>query len=103
MGFADEIRKSTDQVKQVLEALQSLEGEIVHFQFDPFDPASIQAAIDKGAGRVDEAAAPYPNNPMMPKAVAVIKGKLAEIVQRRAGELRAERGSPDEGADDGSD
>ncbi len=89
MGFADQIKRFTDQLKEALAAVASLDEEVLSYEFDASDEAKIQPAIDRGAGRVDEKLAPYASNPMVGKAAVEIKARLADMVRNRAAELRA--------------
>ena len=89
MGFADQIKRFTDQLKEALAAVASLDEEVLSYEFDASDEASVQAAIDRGSVRVDEKLAPYASNPMVGKAAVEIKARLADMVRSRAAELRA--------------
>lgn len=88
MGFADQIKRFTDQLKEALAAVASLDEEVLSYEFDATGEASVQGAIDRGAKRVDEKLAPYAGNPMVGKAAVEVKARLAEMVRNRAAELR---------------
>lgn len=88
LGFTDQIKRFTDQAKEALTAVSSLDEEVLGYEFDANDEASIQAAIDRGAAQVDQTLAPYDGNPMVGKVAAEVKVRLADMVRARATELR---------------
>jgi hypothetical protein len=73
------------QLNQLLQALQSLEGEIARVGVDPNDPGS---AIRKMELAVDSKAAPYSENPFVSQVIGDVKGKLRQRILEIAKEAK---------------
>lgn len=86
MQGLDKFLKELDQAQK---ALSRLDGTLTTVQFDPSEPASIQAAISKMEGEVDACVSLYSRNPMVRELTDGIKANLAEQIAERAAQARA--------------
>ncbi|OHB40846.1 MAG: hypothetical protein A2882_05725 [Phenylobacterium sp. RIFCSPHIGHO2_01_FULL_70_10] len=89
MGFSDDLKKMLAPYQQGLEILQSMQGEQREFQFDPYEDASIEAAIAEGYCWIDDRLGTHMNNPVVGAAAASFKEQLAQNIRQRAEQLRA--------------
>nr|WP_319514368.1 nucleotide-binding protein [uncultured Cohaesibacter sp.] len=85
MQGIDKILKELDQAQK---ALANLDGTLTTVEFDPDQPASIQAAISKMESAVDACVAPYARNPMVIELAEGAKAQLAEQIREQAAEAR---------------
>ena len=83
-GF-DKFLRELDQVEK---ALGRLAGTIATVEFDPSQPASIQAAISKMEGQVDACISAYSRNEMVKELAEGFKADLSEQIHRRAAQAR---------------
>ncbi|MFG0593761.1 hypothetical protein ACF8OH_04530 [Delftia sp. WSY_9] len=84
----DAMSKNLNALSAALESLGTMNVE-----FDPNDPASIDAAVKNIESQVDERVAPWAGTPFVDQIVADTKEKLADMIFRRAAELRREQGA----------
>lgn len=82
-----------DKLNQNLDAVQKailqLDGELVHVQFDPFDPGSIEAASAKLAQLIDERLGQHASNPIVEALAEQMKEKYRQMILDRAAASRA--------------
>lgn len=83
----DAMSKSLHAVSAALESLGTM-----NVQFDPNDPASIDAAVKNIESQVDDRVSPWAGTPFVDQIVADTKEKLADMIFRRAAELRLAQG-----------
>ena len=96
MQGIDKLLKELDQAQK---ALALLDGALTTVEFDPSEPASIQAAISKMEGKVDACVESYSRNPMVKEMAGEIKANLAEQIQVQAEKARTETNKGDEHMD----
>jgi len=82
----DELSKNLDALTKALESLGTL-----NVQFDPYDPASIDAAVKTMETQVDEKVQPWAGSPFVDQIVTKTKEELAGMIFSRAAELRLSR------------
>jgi hypothetical protein len=76
------------QLKDATRALEELDGELGTVQFDPHNPGSIEAAIQKVYGLVDEKVGHYPSNPIIGSVAQEMKERHRENIVQKAAEAR---------------
>lgn len=76
------------QLTNAQKALEALDGELGTVNFDPNDPASIEAAIQSVETIIDERLGQYANNPIIAPLAANMKEKYREAVVDRAAAAR---------------
>ena len=76
------------ELDQAQKALARLDGTLANVEFDPDQPASIQAAISKMENAVDASVAVYSRNPMVKEIADSFKANLAEQIRERAAQAR---------------
>lgn len=72
----------------VQKALEAMDGELGTVQFDPHDPASIEAAIQEVARTIDRKIAGYSGTPMVDKIADAIKAKYRDSILEKAAAAR---------------
>lgn len=77
------------QLQQAQEAFGDMDGELGTVQFDPGDPASIEAAIVHMESLVDERAGRWPDNPFVRQLADGAKEHFREAILDRAAHARA--------------
>ena len=82
------------QLTEAQRAIEALDGEIGTVNFDPNDPASIEAAIQSVESMIDERLVQYTSNPIIAPLAASLKEKYREAIVDRAAEARL-KGSED--------
>lgn len=80
--------KLLKELSQAQKALNRLDGTITTVEFDPNQPASIQAAISKMGGQVDACVSAYSSNEMVKELVQSVKASFAEQIHERAAQAR---------------
>ncbi len=80
--------KLLKELEQAQKALSRLDGTIANLEFDPSQPASIQAAISKMEGQVDACVSAYSRNSMVKKMVEGVKASFADQIRQRAAQSR---------------
>ena len=83
-GF-DKLQK---QLKEAQKAIASLDDELGSVNFDPFDPVSLEAAIQKASGMVDERIGAYASNPFVSPLISELKEKYRGAILEKAAEAR---------------
>jgi hypothetical protein len=82
-GF-DELQK---QLAEAQRALERLDGDLTTVQFNPTDPSSIEAAIQKVEQIIDERIGHYADNPIVAPLVEQSKAYFREkIIEKAAAE-----------------
>jgi hypothetical protein len=76
--------KLQNQFKNAERAMRSLDGTIASVNFDPNEPASIQAAIAQMENAIDEKIAPYRGNPIVQNVASQMKKTYREQIFERA-------------------
>ena len=71
--------------------LSELEGEIAEVKFDPFDPQSIEVAIQQFEAEIDEKASGYSGNEMVQGIIADLKEIGRDSILERAATARLEQ------------
>lgn len=80
--------KVIQQLDDASKALESLDGHLGTVNFNPDDPASIEAAIQKVEGLVDDKIALYKDNPMIASFAASMKDTYRQSIVARAAASR---------------
>jgi len=83
-GF-DQLQK---QLREASEALKNLDGDLCTVNFDPHDPASIEAAIQSVEAVIDERIEKYSNNEMVVNVAKEMKLKYRDEIIERAASAR---------------
>lgn len=77
--------KLTRDLEAAQKALSQLDGELGSASMDPYDPASIEAAIQEAARLIDERVAAYASNPLVGQLVESMKeAQRAGILEQAA-------------------
>ncbi|MGG2041269.1 hypothetical protein [Burkholderia gladioli] len=88
----DKLARDLDAAQK---ALSELDGELGSVSMDPYDPASIEAAIQEADRLVDERVAPYASNPLVAQLVEGVKEAQREALLERAAAARLENDQGD--------
>lgn len=80
----------THQLDQAQKAFEELDGELGVVNFDPNDPASIEAAIQEVEILVDTKARPRADNPLVSQVVGGMKEQYRQAIIDRAAAARLE-------------
>jgi hypothetical protein len=83
-GF-DKLSKELDQLKR---AVGQLDGEIGTVEFDPFDPGSIERAINDVEVLIDQKVGNYSSNSMAASIIENLKNTYRQGIIDRASEAR---------------
>lgn len=81
----DKLSKNLAEAQQVIAAI---DGEIGAVSFDPHDPASIEAAIQKMESLIDERLGPYASNPIVEPMIEGMKEQYREGILDKAASAR---------------
>lgn len=84
----DGLDKLTKQLQQAQQALEELDGELGTVNFDPNDPASIEAAILKANTALEVKVAPWADNPLVEQMIEGMKEQFRETIIERAAAAR---------------
>jgi len=84
--------KLQKELKEAEHALSELDGELGVVNFDPHDPASIEAAIQSVNRMIDSRIEPHADNPIVGSLVEQIKESYRENILQRAAEARLQLG-----------
>lgn len=93
-GF-DKLQK---QLANAQKALANLDGDLTTVQFNPKDPASIEAAVQKVEQLIDEKVGDYSDNPFVAPLVEQSKAHFREAIIEKAAAARL--GTKDEAGDE---
>lgn len=85
----------TRKMKELERAIAALDGDIAEVKFDPFDPQSIELAIQKVEAAIDERVGSYRQNDMVEQLVEETKERFRTEILDRAALARTE-GESDE-------
>lgn len=80
--------KLQKELKEAERALSELDGELGVINFDPHDPASIEAAIHSVNRMIDERAGEYAANSIVGPLVDQMKETYRENILQKAAEAR---------------
>jgi hypothetical protein len=80
----------TKQLEQAQQAFEELDGDLGEVNFDPHDPASIEAAIQRAHAMLDAKAALWEANPLVAQVVEGLKEQYRESILERAVAARLE-------------
>ncbi|MBX3483465.1 hypothetical protein [Phenylobacterium sp.] len=80
------------KLNEAQEAAQELDGDLASLKFDPFDPASIEEAIQQLNAAVDQRLAPYRENELVKNMGEQLKENGREAIINRAASARLEKG-----------
>ena len=83
----DTLQKNLREARQVL---SGLDGELGTVQFDPNDPASIDAAVQSVELMIDERLGSYARNPLIGPLAEEMKEKYRVAIIERAAVVRLE-------------
>lgn len=78
----------SQQLDQAQKAFEELDGELGVVNFNPNDPASIEAAIQKVEVLIDAKARPWADNPLVSQVVEEMKEQYRQAVIDRAAAAR---------------
>ena len=87
----DEFTKQLDEAQK---ALAALDGQIGTVNFDPNDPASIEAAIQHAHMMIDERVGAYALNPIVESLIEQLKEKYREGILQKAAAARLKNDAP---------
>jgi hypothetical protein len=91
------VAQLSDEMTRILEeaseGLKALEEEVITTQFDPDDPASVQAAIDHVENAIDMKIAPYRGNRLVEEAADQIKEECRTNILQQVADHDTHRGS----------
>ncbi len=80
--------KLQKELKEAEQALNELDGELGVVNFDPHDPASIEAAIQSVNRMIDSRIEPHANNPIVGSLAEQVKETYRENILQKAAEAR---------------
>jgi hypothetical protein len=84
----DKLMLELDEAKK---ALSAIDGELGTINFDPHDPASIEAAIQDVENMIDERLGSYATNPIVAPIIEQMKESYRAAVIERAAAARLEK------------
>lgn len=76
------------QLGEAQKALENLDGELTTVKFDPHDPSSIEAAIQKVEQTIEERVGQYVNNPFVAPLIDQAKEHFRETIIQKAAASR---------------
>lgn len=76
------------ELAEAQRALRDLDGELGTVSFDPFDPASIEAAIQSVNQMVDQRGGRYASNPIMEPMIEQMKKVYRDRIVEKAAVAR---------------
>ena len=80
----------TRKIKELEKAVASLDGDIASLTFNPYDPQSIELAIQELNAAVDEKVAGYAPNEIVAKIAEELKENCRNTILERASAARLE-------------
>ncbi|TCO82777.1 hypothetical protein EV699_104169 [Plasticicumulans lactativorans] len=86
----DGLDKLTRQLEQAQQALEEFDGELGTVNFDPNDPASIEAAIQQANATLEAKVSPWVDDPLVAQMVDGMKEQFREAIIERAAAARLE-------------
>jgi hypothetical protein len=82
-------------LRDAQQALGDLDGDLCTLQFDPHDPASIEAAVAEMEQTIDERVGRVAGNPIIAPLVAEAKNHFRQAILDKAAASRAGDGEVD--------
>lgn len=82
------MNKLQRELDQAQRALDELDGELVTVQFDPHDPASIEAAIQSVCKIIDSRVGQYTANPIVGPLINQMKESYRDNIVQKAAAAR---------------
>ncbi|CEH91657.1 hypothetical protein [Xanthomonas citri] len=82
--------KLARQLEQAQQAFADMDGELGTVNFDPNDPASIEAAIQQVETMIDAKIEPWAGNPLVAQVADGMKEQYRDAIIERAAEARLE-------------
>lgn len=76
------------QLGDAQSALKALDGDLGEVSFHPYDPASLEAAIQEMDRRVDERVGAHADNPIITPVAAQLKERARTAILERAAAVR---------------
>jgi hypothetical protein len=80
--------KLTKQLDEAQKAFAELDGKLGEVSFEPDDPASIEAAINKAGAMIDERVGRYSSNPLVGPMIDEIKERYRSAIIAKAAAAR---------------
>ncbi len=80
--------KFQKELADLAKVLSAIDGKITNLQFDPDDPKSIQAAINKMNKAIDDKVGYYKNNSTAAQMIEKVKAGMREKLLQRVKELQ---------------
>lgn len=80
----------TRQLEQAQQAFAEIDGELGTVEFNPHDPASIEAAIQQVEAMIDAKVKPWADNPLVAEVVDGMKEQYRTAIIDRAAQARLE-------------
>ena len=80
--------KLTSDLEDAQKAMAGIDGDLGSVSFDPHDPASIEAAIQKAERIIDERVGSYASNPMVGPLIEGMKEQYRQGILDKAGAAR---------------
>lgn len=81
------------EMAQLQKAAVALDGDIAKVSFDPYDPQSIDLAIQRMEAAIDERVGEYHNNAMVRDLAAGLKEAARNGILERAAAARLDEGN----------
>ncbi|WP_343725882.1 hypothetical protein [Herbaspirillum huttiense] len=82
----DKLQKEMQTAQQ---ALSDLDGELGRVSFDPFDPVSIESAIQHAQKMVEDRIGQYASNPIVGPLISEMKEAYRNNIVQQAAEARS--------------
>lgn len=82
--------KLSRELKEAQKAFAEIDGDLGTVNFDPHDPASIEAAIQSVEEMIDEKLSGYMSNSIVAPMADEMKAKYRGAILEKAGEARLE-------------
>jgi hypothetical protein len=82
------LQEMQDQLAQAQQALEGIDGELGTVNFDPHDPASVEAAIRSMEAMIDGKLGEFSNNSFVADLAEGMKERYREGILARAAEYR---------------
>ena len=80
----------TRQLEQAQQAFAEIDGELGTVEFNPHDPASIEAAIQQAEAMIDAKVKPWADNALVAQMVDGMKEQYRTAIIDRAAQARLE-------------
>ena len=80
----------TRQLEQAQQAFAEIDGELGTVEFNPHDPASIEAAVQQAEAMIDAKVKPWADNALVAQMVDGMKEQYRTAIIDRAAQARLE-------------